>query len=607
MNVQHKLSIKRPPRVHITHDVETGGSLQKKELPFVVGVISHLAGITELEPMHERRFVMIDAENFDGVMERLSPMIKIKFRGDDLELKFERFSAFHPDNIIEAVPGLQTILQERVALTDLAGKLDGNLKLDAALSEAVSGSGDLGVAKEHMSGDATRNEELLAVLKAKIGDQKEISNLYQYIIEQIALLDHALSEGVGEVLHAPEFQELESKWRGLRHLVMNTLSSQSLKVRVMSASRADLENDLNKCPAFDLSYTFKKIYEEEYGTIGGEPYSCLIVDMYFGRSNADIDLLAKLSEIGAAAHAPIVTGTAPQMFGVDSFRKLVDINDISKLFESSESARFKSLRESEESRYLAMTMAKSLGRAPYHILDNPIEKFRFVEKAVADTDFCWINSAYCVAERIVNAYSLYGWVAAIRGVEGGGIINNLPVYNFRTQQGDVVMQCPTEVAITDRKERELSDNGFLPICHIKNTNQSVILGAQTAQRSKLYIDNDASANARIAARLPYIMNASRFAHYIKVMMRDKIGSAMSAAEVENFLQSWLANYVLLSTSPSMESKAQIPLSEGKVIVAENEDNPGSYNAILYLRPHFQMEDLTTSIRLVAKLPNLERA
>ena len=245
--------------------------------------------------MHERRFIMIDAENFDGVMERLSPTIKIKFRGDDLELKFKKFSAFHPDNIIETVPGLQTILQERVALTDLAGKLDCNIKLDDALAEAVAGSGDLGVAKEHTSGDATRNEELLAVLKAKIGDQKEISNLYQYIIEQIALLDQALSEGVGEVLHAPEFQELESKWRSLRHLVMNTLSSQSLKVRVMSASRTDLENDLNKCPAFDLSYTFKKIYEEEYGTIGGEPYSCLIVDMYFGRSNADIDLLAKLS------------------------------------------------------------------------------------------------------------------------------------------------------------------------------------------------------------------------------------------------------------------------------------------------------------------------
>lgn len=393
-------------------------------------------------------------------------------------------------------------------------------------------------------------------------------------------------------------------WRGLHHLVSNAACGEKLKLRMLPASRKDLEDDLYKSPSFDLSFLFKQIYEEEYGMTGGEPYSCLIVDLSFGRNNPDVELLRKLSEVASASHAPMIAGASAQMFGVDSSREMSRINDLKKIFEGSECAKFKGLRDTEEARYVALSMARVLARAPYHPDSNPIDSFKLTETVVTDEEFSSMNPAYCIGERIVNAYSMYGWVAAIRGVEGGGLIENLPQHIFKTEQGDNVMYCPTEVAITDRKEKELSDLGFLPICHIKNTDKGVVFGAQTIQKSKLYVSKDATANSTIAVRLPYVMNASRFAHYVKVMMRDKIGSAMTAGEVQKFLQDWLADYILISENASMEAKAEVPLKDGKVSVIDDEERPGSCKAVMWLQPHFQMEDLTTSIRLVAKIPTL---
>lgn len=607
MNSQHRLAKMRPPRVQITYDIEVGDALQKRELPFVIGIIAHSAGDHALGPLHERRFITIDGDNFDAVMFRLCPTLNIQFRGETLELKFEEFASLHPDHIIKKIPPLQAQLDQRIALTDLVGKLDGNIALDNALMEMIAESEDLTKVKACIPGNSERNDILMATFKEKVGDKKDIPNIYQYIIEQISILDHSISEGMTEVLHTPAFQALESRWRGLHYLISNTPSSQQLKLRVLSASRSELENDLYKSASFDLSNLFKKVYEEEYRTSRGIPYSCLVLDMYFCRNNADIDLLTKLSEIASAAHVPLLTGTASHMFGVDSFREMTNINDLIKLFESSEAVRFNGLRELEESRYLTMVMARSFGRAPYHVLDNPIESFRFTETAVSDADFCWINSAYCVAELITNAYSSYGWITTIRGFESGGLIGNLPVYNFHTDQGDIIMQCPTEIAITDRKERELSDLGFMPLCHIKHTNQSVLFGAQTVQKPQLSSTSEATANAKLSACLPYIMNASRFVHYLKVMIREKIGSSMSADDVERFLQNWLADYILLSTNPSAEAKARIPLREGKVIVEDNESDPGMYKVTVYLVQYSQIEGTCVSVRTVMKVPKLRAA
>jgi type VI secretion system protein ImpC len=595
----------RPPRVQITHDVETNGSLQKKELPFIVGIISDLAGETVLAPIHERKFIFIDGDNFNGVMSFIAPTIKMNLEGEELELKFNRFSDFSPDSLVQAIPALKTKLDQRIALTDLAGKLDGNFKLEEAMLGLIANPGDSAAVKAALKTSDEHADAMIAAFTCKLGANKDINNVYQFTVELIAALDAEMSADMCKVLHNPKFQALESSWRGMYHLVSNAACGEMLKLRVLSASRKDLEGDLYKCPSFDLSKLFKLVYEEEYGTPGGQPYSCLLVDLYFGKSNPDVELLRKLSEVASAAHAPMIAGTSAKMFGVDSFREMARINDIKKIFEGSEAAKFKGLRDTEEARYVALPMARVLARAPYHPESNPIDSFKLSEAVNNDEEFSWMNPAYCLSERIVNAYTMYGWVAAIRGVEGGGLIENLPQHLFKTEQGDTVMYCPTEISITDRKERELSDLGFLPICHIKDTDKAVIFGGQTIQKSKLYLDKDATANATVSARLPYVMNASRFAHYVKVMMRDKIGSSMTAGEVEQFLQDWLADYILLSENASLESKARLPLKDGKVQVVDDPERPGSYKAIMWLQPHFQMEDLSMSIRIVAKIPVLE--
>jgi type VI secretion system protein ImpC len=419
----------------------------------------------------------------------------------------------------------------------------------------------------------------------------------------IQSIDASISAQLNEVLHHPDFQTLEGSWLGLWYLVSNTSCGSSLKLRLLNLTKDELFKDLEQAVEFDQSQLFKKVYEEEYGTFGGQPYSCLVGDYSFSRVPRDIALLEKISGVAAAAHAPFITAANAAMFDMDSFTQLNVPRDLAKLFESTELAKWRGFRESEDSRYVTLTMPHVLMRLPYGET-NPVEGLNFVE-AVDGKDnakFCWGNPAYALGLRITSAFSMYGWTAAIRGVEGGGMVEDLPTYTFKTADGDTALKCPTEVSIPDRREKELSDMGFVSLCHCKGTDYAAFFGGQTTQRALVYNTDDANANSTISARLPYVMAASRFAHYIKAMMRDKVGSFMTKGEVAKYLNTWIANYVLLNDDAPQAMKAKYPLREARVDVFDVPGKPGAYKAIVYLRPHFQLEELTASIRLVATLP-----
>jgi type VI secretion system protein ImpC len=425
-----------------------------------------------------------------------------------------------------------------------------------------------------------------------------------FINQQIQQLDQLLGDQLDLILHNPKMQALEGSWRGLNYLVMNSETGTHLKIRLMNASKQEVADDLEKAVEFDQSTLFKKIYEEEYGTFGGSPYSCLVADYYFSANPPDMEILSKLSNVAAAAHAPLITAPDPTMFNLDGFYDLGKPRDLAKLFDSADKIKWQSFRETEDSRYVVMTLPRVLMRMPYGPNSLPVEGLNYEEKVDGATQstFVWGNACYMLGQRITNAYSLYGWTAAIRGVEGGGLVEDLPTYTFHTTDGDLALKCPTEIAITDRREKELSDLGFVALCHCKGTDKAAFFGGQTAQKPKTYNTPDANSNSQISARVPYLLAASRFAHYIKSIMRDKIGSFMTKDEVKTYLQTWISNYVLLNDNAPQEVKARYPLREARVDVFDVPGEPGYYRATVFLRPHFQLEDLTASIRLVANLP-----
>ncbi|HZY71740.1 MAG TPA: type VI secretion system contractile sheath large subunit [Edaphobacter sp.] len=424
------------------------------------------------------------------------------------------------------------------------------------------------------------------------------------IKQRIAEIDQIVSDQLNAIMHSPEFQRLESAWRGLHYLVMNSETGTMLKLRLLNATKKELLSDLEKATEFDQSALFKKIYEEEYGTFGGNPFSVLVGDYEFGRVPQDISMLEQISHVAAAAHAPFITAASPKLFDWDSFTELAVPRDLAKQFESTELIKWRAFRDSEDSRYVTLTLPHILLRLPYGPKTVPVDEFDFVEDVDGrdHAKYLWGNSAYALAQRITDAFSKYQWCAAIRGVEGGGLIEGLPVHIFETEDGDLAMKCPTEVSITDRRENELNNLGFVAVCHRKNSDQAAFFGGQTANKPKLYNTNDANANARISSMLPYVLAASRFAHYIKVIMRDKIGSFMTKENVAAYLNTWIADYVLLNDDASQSVKAAYPLRQARVDVFEIPGKPGSYSAVVFLKPHFQLDELTVSIRLVAELP-----
>lgn len=432
-------------------------------------------------------------------------------------------------------------------------------------------------------------------------------NSIKTIEGMIAELDKKLSAQVNEIIHHKDFENIESSWRGLSYLVNNTQTSDSLKVRVMNISKKDLLKTIKKFKGatWDQSPLFKRLYEDEYGTAGGEPYGAIIGDYYFNHSAPDIELLKGISKISCAAHAPFISAADPTIMNLDSWQDLSNPRDLTKIFSTPEYAAWRSFRESDESRYVALTLPRVLSRSPYGPETNPVEGFNFVEDTGSgdSSKYNWMNASYAMGVNINRSFKDYGWCARIRGVESGGIVESLPTHSFPTDDGGVAMKCPTEIAITDRREAELSKNGFLPLCYWKNTDYAVFVGGQTVNKPQEYDNPDASANAALSARLPYIFATSRFAHYLKCIVRDKVGSFKERADMERWLSDWISNYVTSDPNASEEVKAKYPLSEAKVTVEDIEGQPGYYNAKFYLKPHYQLEGLTTSLRLTTKVPS----
>jgi len=444
-------------------------------------------------------------------------------------------------------------------------------------------------------------EFLSEVLKGEVTVSRDAE---QMINARIAQVDHLISLQLNEVLHNAAFQKLEATWRGLKYLLDNSEMTPMLKVRVLNASKKEVLRDLQKAPEFDQSALFKKVYEEEYGVFGGEPFGALIGDFEFSKHPEDIELLEKISHVAAAAHAPFLTAAAPELLNLDNFANLGAPRDIGRIFESTEFAKWKGFRESEDSRYVGLCLPHILMRLPYGKESKTVDGFDY-EESVDGTDhskYLWGNAAFALGTRLTNAFALYGWCAAIRGVEGGGLVEGLPTHNFRTDEGDVALKCPTEIAITDRREKELADYGFVPLVHCKGTDYAAFFSVQSAQKPKLYNKDEANANARLSAQLPYILAVSRFAHYLKSMMRDKIGRFMSRSECERFLNDWIRTYSVADDDASPTVKAKRPLRDARVEVVDIEGKPGAYRAIAYLRPHFQLDELSVSLRLVADLP-----
>ncbi len=421
---------------------------------------------------------------------------------------------------------------------------------------------------------------------------------------RIAQIDHLVSLQLNEVMHHPVFQKLEGTWRGVKYLMDQSETGTMLKIKVLNVSKKELLKDLQRAPEFDQSALFKKVYEEEYGVFGGSPFGALVGDYEFGKHPEDIELLEKVSNVAAAAHAPFVSAAAPDLFNLPSYTSLDAPRDLAKIFDTTEYAKWKSFRQTEDSRYVALCLPRTLGRLPYGKDTKPVEAFNY-EEHVDGSDhskYLWMNAAFALASRMTNSFSQYGMCVAMRGVEGGGLVTGLPVHNFYTDEGDVAMKCPTEVPITDRREKELADLGFVPLVHCKGTDYAAFFSVQTAQKPKLYDTDSANANARLSAQLPYLMAVSRFAHYLKAMMRDKIGSFMSRTDAEIFLNRWITGYVVPDDTASPAMKARCPLREARVDVSEVPGKPGVYRAVAFLRPHFQLDELSVSLRLVAELP-----
>jgi len=451
-----------------------------------------------------------------------------------------------------------------------------------------------------------RGKDLIREFVSEIvkGEMTVSADTESMINARIAQIDHLISLQLNEVMHAPEFQKLEGSWRGLKYLLDQSETSDKLKIRVLNVSKKELLRDLQRAPEFDQSALFKKVYEDEYGVFGGDPYASLIGDYEFSNHPQDIELLEKISHVAAAAHAPFLSAASSELLNLESYTQLGQPRDIAKIFDTTEYAKWKSFRMSEDSRYVGLSLPHILMRLPYGQDTNPVEAFNY-EEGVDGTDhsrYLWGNAAYALGTRLTNAFALYGWCAAIRGVEGGGLVEGLPVHNFRTDEGDVAMKCPTEIAITDRREKELADQGFIPLVHCKGTDYAAFFSVQSAQKPRLYDKEEANANARLSTQLPYILAVSRFAHYLKSMMRDKIGSFMSREDCESFLNKWIQNYTIGNDNAPAAVKAKNPLREARVDVVEVPGKPGAYRAVAFLRPHYQLDELAVSLRLVADLP-----
>lgn len=615
-SLQLRLGRVRPPRVHITYDVETGGAVEKREIPFVVGVLANLSAGQASQPLKMRRFIEVDVENFDSLMTKIGPELRLDVANRliadgttlSVKLRLTRMSSFEPWELVSQIDPLKRLLAFRTTLTDLRQRMFTDWRFEEETEEAFLAAkpatapeivGYFARESLQFASDALLCDALAAQLSANVSDM----GFSKAVDECVVAIDELITRQLVEVMHAPEFQRLEATWRGLSYLVNQTESSSKLKIRVLDASKNDLVRDLERTHEIEQTAIFQKVFTEEYSTLGGQPFGLLVGDYEFGPSTTDVTLLEQLSHIGAIIHAPFISSASPAMFGFTSFVELAGPLDLAIGFDTDRFVRWKDFRQSDDARYVGLCVPHILLRVPYGY-DAPLEQFYFNEMIDGQTreKYLWGNAAYALAARITDAFARYGWCAAIRGVEGGGRVEGLPTLAFRTDDGDVERKSRTDLAITDRREVELSRLGFIPLCHHKGADLAVFFGVPSVQRPRQYNNDSANASARLSGQIPYLLAVSRFAHFMMAMMRDKLGSFMSRETAEKFLTSWIQNYVLLDDSASLQMKSQFPLREARVEVSEVPGRPGVYLATAYLRPHFQLDELSISLRVVVRLP-----
>lgn len=644
-----KLTRNRAPRLQITYDVEASGAIIKKEIPFVIGVVGDFAGMSmKRQGLSDRKFLQVDRDNFDAVMASMRPELQLRvanhLSGDGSEmavqLAFDRIGDFHPTMVVQQIEPLHRMLKSRKALAHWLLLLDQHDGIELAIrnyladwkqtaqdahkgggpSDFTGSSTPFESQSEFSIDDSKLLSELAAYMPSKRAkdiapalielfmrkDAPDDFQPYALIEDEIRRIDSVLSRQVTEILHHPDFQHLEGMWRGLRFLVDRTETGPNLKIRMLQASKEELRQDFDHSPSFAESTFFRRVYDEEFEVFGGEPFGAIVADYSFTTDAKDVGLLNGLSAVAASAYCPILTSPTPSVFGLESFDQIHQLRDLGKGFESTEKVAWRALRDSDDARYLVMVMPRILARRPYADTNNPAEEFALNEldgqpDGVID-NYCWMNAAYGYAERLASSFSRTGNCLAIRGVEAGGRLEGLPTHIFRSEDGDLDMTCPTEVQISDRHEKELSDLGFLPLCHYKNTDYAVFFGATTMHRPRHYEDPEASANARIFSNVPAIMIASRFAHYLKVISRDCIGKFTEVKELEQLLANWIMNYTLAENDQPADVRARYPLRDVSVQVDAVQGQPGVYSASVTMRPYLQLEEMSSPMLLTVPLP-----
>jgi len=623
----------KPPRIKITYDLEINGALVAKELPVVLGMIGDYSGMRdtnkEFSLYKDRKFIYVDPENFDEALKSMRPRLLITAPSMDgketktLEINFEELKDFEPLNLIKKIDFLYELYEEKRKLNDLRMKKDLNHKVGDFLNEIITdGTFKDTIKTQATAGDGKElNDMIESTHFCHNPEQKpyacELILNYINIIEKntdttlnsfdlldrssITYIDNALTYYLQIILQDKGFQKLEGSWRGVLYFLKNAEFNGNLKLRILNASVEELFTDLTKAMEFDQSVLFKKVYEEEYGTFGGAPYTSMMWDYSLGRTSQDMILLRKMTEVMAAAHCPLFLGAAAALFDLKSFELLHQPYSISKIFDSLELSEFRTFRESPDAKYVTLLLPRIIARLPYNTHLSPIEGVNFVEEVsgLVAEEYTWMNPAYAYLTQVSLSYTATGWFASICGVENGGKVDNLPLHIFKTITGEYNAKCPTEVAITDRREKELSDLGFLALCNCKDENFSVFFGSNSSYKPPLFTNDNANANGELSTRTPYMLNVSRFAHYLKCIMRDKIGSFSSKNDVASFLSEWLCKYTLLDDKAPQARKLKYPLREFSVQIDDVVGKPGYYTSVILLRPHDELQGLEISLRLVA--------
>jgi type VI secretion system protein ImpC len=646
-SIQKKLLKVRAPRVKITYDLETEGASIIKELPVMLGIIGDYSGMRdESNPLtiyKDRGFIYLNGENFNDVLKSLRPRVLVTMpvyqdniitvnstppspvENKTIELNFESFEDFEPLSIIKKIDFLNVMYDEKKKLSELRLKTEINSLIHDFMEKITTDAAFKDTIKTQATGkdgkdindliDATHCCSLeqkpyvcelflnyINILeKSTANNYKTFMDLYN---DYIVNVDKTLSYYLNCILHDENFQKLEGSWRGLVYVLQNSIITDNMRIKILNASVDELFSDLTKAMEFDQSSLFKKVYEAEYGTFGGNPYTSIMFDFSVTRNSRDVTLLRKMTEVMAAAHCPLFVGVAPSLFGLKTFSKLNDAYSISTIFDNIDLAEYKSFREMDDAKYATLLLPRIISRLPYNTNLVSIPGLNFIESVsgINDNEYTWMNAAYAYITQIANAYAMYGWFTTIVGVENGGRVDSLPLYIYKNTNGESVAKCPTEVAITDRREKELSDLGFITLCNAKNENYAVFFGSNNAFKPPLFASDHANANGDLSSRTPYMLNMSRIAHYLKCMMRDKIGSFMTANGVKKFFCEWLARYTLLDDNAPTHLKAEYPIREFSIKVDDIPGKPGQYKTVVLLRPHNQLQSIEISLRLVAQMP-----